>query len=447
MSQTVQAPPSKSVSHRALVAAALASGASRVRNLLRSWDTERTAACLQALGAGIEEDGAGGLLVQGPAVLGRPEDGPVELDVGESGSTCRFITPVAALGAARCLIRGRGRMHERPIGELARVLQEQGARFDWEEAPGYPPFALHPCGLAGGAASVSCEQSSQFLSGLLLAAPLARKDTVLQLGGRSVVSWPYVALTLRVMREFGAAFRVETLEDGSFRPASQQGGSFAEPGRTRFVVHSRPYRPREYTVEGDWSNGSYFLAAGLLLPQGLRVAGLDPESAQGDRKMIDLIRALGGAVHSGPEGVRTTPGVLRGTELDLSECPDLVPTVAVLASLASGPTRITGAAHLRLKESDRLQGLAREIAKTGCEVDTLPDGLRIVPRRLRTRQTIGFCTWGDHRMAMSLVLFELAGCTVRLDDASCVEKSFPDFWNEWDKVRARLREVPGARSR
>lgn len=435
MTETIQAPPSKSVSHRILVAAALARGRSTVRNLLRSRDTERTIACLQALGAGIEEGAGGSLLLDGPAVSRDFARSPVELDVGESGTTCRLITPVAALGGAACRIAGRGRMHERPVGELARALQDQGIRFAWEHAAGYPPFTLYPEGLAGGRVSVSCEQSSQFLSGLLLAAPRARRETVLTLAGESVVSWPYVALTLGAMQLFGAEFRVESLQNGSWRPAAWESMSAAEPGRTRFVVTPGAYRPRDCAVEGDWSNVSYFLAAGLLLPDGLHVAGLNAQSLQGDRKMIDLIEAMGGRVSLEPDLVGTFPAALRGTDLDLGGCPDLVPTVAVLASLASGPTRIRGVAHLRLKESDRLQGLAREIAKTGCGVELLPDGLRIAPGKVRSGETIAFRTYGDHRMAMSLSLYELAGLVVDLDDPSCVGKSFPDFWKEWDKVR------------
>ena len=430
---TVQAPPSKSASHRALIASALADGESRIFNLLASQDLERTRDCLVRLGAVIrEEDGR--VVVEG---MNRRRDlgsGPVELDVGESGTTCRLLAAVAALAGRSCRISGRGRMHQRPMGSLTRALETLGAKIAWEGEPGCPPLSIDARGLAPGRVGVDLEQSSQFLSGLLLGGPALSAPLRIDITGERVVSWPYVALTLQVMREFGATFQVEALRDGAWEEVAWEGLTRAEPGTVRFTVHPGPYAPREYRVEGDWSNASYLLAAGALKESGVRVVGLDPDSVQGDRAILDILRAMGARVDVLGGEVFINPGELRCADLDMGSCPDLVPTVAVLACLGRGATRIRNAAHLRLKESDRLGDLAGELEKTGAEVALHPDGATVTPPRKLAAGALRFDPHGDHRLAMAFALFGLAGVEYSLSDPGCVAKSFPAFWETWELV-------------
>jgi 3-phosphoshikimate 1-carboxyvinyltransferase len=430
----VQAPPSKSASHRALIASALADGDSRLNNLLASQDLERTLDCLARLGADIREEG-GVTLVRGMDTRSQLDPEPVELDVGESGTTCRLLAAVAALSGRVCRISGRGRMHQRPMGSLTRALETLGAQVTWEGEPGCPPLVLDARGIAAGSVGVDLEQSSQFLSGLLLAGPVLSAPLSITITGERVVSWPYVALTLQVMRDFGASFGVEIFRDGAWLEVAWEALTRAEPGKVRFTVNPGAYAPREYSVEGDWSNASYLLAAGALQKRGIRVAGLDPDSTQGDRRILEILRAMGAEVEVSHGAIRVAPKGLRGADLDMGACPDLVPTVAVLATLAGGETRIRNAAHLRLKESDRLGDLAGEIANTGAEVELHPDGASIRPPSQPIAGPVHFDTHGDHRLAMAFALYGLAGVEYSLSDSECVAKSFPAFWETWKLVR------------
>jgi len=440
----VTAPPSKSLSHRALIAAALAHGQSRIENVLESDDIERTRDCLCAAGARFERRGDG-YLVRG--VSGTPAGGSeraVLIDVGESGTTCRLLTAVLAAGRGLFQVQGRGRMHERPIGELTRVLEGFGTEVRHLGKAGCPPLTLFAHGLPGGRAEVSLGESSQYLSGLLLASPLAASESLFEIGGSKAVSWPYVALTLDVMRDFGIDFTVERRGGGTWSEIDFREPTRVVPGEVRFKVRPGAYASRTYRVEGDWSNASYLLAAGALGQRPVAVAGLRPGSLQGDRAIVDILRAMGARADFSGEGaglaVTVFPGELRGVDVDMGHCPDLVPTVAVLASRAHGLTHITNVAHLRIKESDRLAAMAGELAKTGAGVEVLPDGLRIEGAAGsgsgRMTGPIEFATYGDHRIPMSLSLLELAGIRPVFDNPACVAKSFPGFWGQWRRIVA-----------
>jgi 3-phosphoshikimate 1-carboxyvinyltransferase len=441
---SIQAPASKSMSHRALIAAALAPGQSRVSGLLDSQDIRRTRACLTACGARFD----GGFdavtvmgMAQGPRG-GTPER-PTDMNVGESGTTCRLLAGVLAAGQGVFRIHGEGRMHERPIGEVFRALESQNVEADYEAAPGYPPVVLRTKGLPGGDLRISMEESSQYLSGLLLAAPLARGPLSLGVAGSKVVSWPYVALTLQVLEDFGVPAVVELLQDGAWAAVPRGQAFEARPGAIRFAMKPGIYQACAYEVEGDWSNASYFLAAGALGPSPVSVSGLRSDSLQGDRAILEILARMGAAVSwkAGRVLVEPAQGGLVGADLDMGHCPDLVPTVAVAASLAQGETTIRNVAHLRIKESDRLGALASEITRAGCGAELLSDGIRVIPGTVVTDREVPFLTYGDHRMAMSLSLYGLAGVPVALDNPGCVAKSFPGFFEQWDKVAAASREV------
>ncbi|MDD4952045.1 MAG: 3-phosphoshikimate 1-carboxyvinyltransferase [Desulfovibrionaceae bacterium] len=432
---SVNAPASKSLSHRALMAAALARGESVVENLLVSQDTERTVSCLAACGAAFKNEDRR-VQVRGIPEERKAPDQVVDLDMGESGTSCRLLTAVAAAVGGRFRVFGRGRLHQRPVGELARALEGLGVGFVWEGEPNFPPFIMESRGFEAGQVDISLEESSQYLSGLLMASCLAKGPVTVSVVGQKAVSWPYVALTLKTMEDFKIAFRAEVLEREAWVQVPWRSIRAVEPGRLRFVV--LPGRPSAcaYRVEGDWSNGSYFLAAGAVGPAPVTVKGLAVGSLQGDRAILDILTRMGAGAKWDEQGVAVMPGKLSGQELTMGRCPDLVPTVAVVAAFADGPTTIRNVAHLRIKESDRLEVLAAEIAKTGCRTALLDDGIVIEPAPLPAGRRIDFATRGDHRMAMSLALFGLAGIDARLDDPGCVAKSFPDFWDEWAKVRA-----------
>ncbi|MDR3641233.1 MAG: 3-phosphoshikimate 1-carboxyvinyltransferase [Humidesulfovibrio sp.] len=445
----VQAPASKSLSHRALIGAALANGESRLTGVLESQDTARTMGCLTACGACFKRVAPGEYVVAGMAdgpqggPLGVGSGAPADLNVGESGTTCRLLAGVVAAGRGSFRIHGEGRMHERPLGEPARALEPLGVRFRFEEKPGYPPVVIETTGLPGGEADVRLEESSQYLSGVLLAAPLARGPLTIGIGGEKAVSWPYVSLTLQTMADFGVPAVVEALSGDRFAPVDYATVSSAAPGRLRFQVAPGRYQPRTLQVEGDWSNASYFLAAGAVGQTPVCVTGLRQGSLQGDRAILDILAAMGARVAWDAEnGVETVTvsgpesGRLRGVHVDMGACPDLVPTVAVAACFAEGPTTIVNVAHLRIKESDRLQALATEIAKTGCGTEILPDGLVVTPAPLLAGRRIEFCTYADHRLVMGPALFTLAGITPVFDKPGCVAKSFPGFWDAFAPIAA-----------
>ncbi len=433
----ISAPPSKSMSHRAVIAAALAAGESHLRGVLKSDDLDRTIETMVQCGARISSDGPGALQIFGMA--GLPAGGvrePVGLDVGESGTTCRLITAIIAGGMGSFRIHGQGRMHERPIGRLTRVLQSVGVEIEWLGKPDFPPFVLTTVGLPGGRVIVDMEESSQYLSGLLLAAPMARNTLAIEIGGNKTVSWPYVALTLQTLLDFGLDVSIEKRVRGHWDPMPLSQASGFQPGEARFVVRPGNYQPGNYQVEGDWSNASYFLAAGAVGPNPVTVTGLRPDSLQGDRAILDILERMGATVAWNENGVTVSPPAdgLRALDVDMGSCPDLVPTVAVTAAMAQGETVIRNVAHLRIKESDRLAALASELQKIECGVQVTEDGLRITPGFLPKGVNVHFAAHGDHRIVMSLSLLELAGTNATFDNPGCTAKSFPGFQTEWSKV-------------
>lgn len=439
---TLQAPASKSVSHRMVMGAALALGDSVVSRVLESRDLERTIAILRGAGAAIERLRPGEYAVSGMG--GKPHGGevdPLSCDVHESGTTCRLLTAVLAAGTGRFRIHGAPRMSERPIGELTAALETLGPSFSFEGKPGFPPLLLKTHGLNGGEMSIGMDESSQYLSGVLLAAPLAHAPLTVGVGGGKIVSWPYVGLTLQALEQFGVPFTVERREGETWRAVDWHTLEEVEPGRIRFRMQPAMYRAGRYAVEGDWSGASYFLAAGAIGPRPVRMEGLRADSLQGDRVMLDILRAMGADIEIEADAVTVRPSALRGVDVDMGRCPDLVPTVAVLAAHASGPTRVRNAAHLRIKECDRIAVPAAELGKVGVRSEEHRDGLTVhgdpgLRERLRSLEGIAFSAHGDHRIAMSLALLELQGGRLSLDDPACVSKSFPNFWECWDRVRS-----------
>ncbi|MBN1418942.1 MAG: 3-phosphoshikimate 1-carboxyvinyltransferase [Planctomycetes bacterium] len=396
----VRVPGSKSLTARALVAAGLAAGRSVLDGALRCEDTEHLAGALEALGLRAEFSGEG-IRVDGGG--GRFPRAEADLSLGNAGTAMRFMTAVLAAAGGRYRLDGTARMRERPIGELVDALRALGANVACHE--GFPPVETGPGGLSGGRIRVAGETSSQFVTGLLMAAPLARGPVEIAIAGRGV-SRPYLDLTESVLEAFGIAFD---------KPAPETW--CIAPGR---------YRARTYAIEGDASSASYLLGAAAIAGGRVRVEGLGRDTRQGDARFLDCIEAMGCRVARGADHLEAEGPVARGIEVDAGEIPDVVPTIAAVALFAEGATSIRNVGHLRHKESDRIASVASEMRKLGGRVDELPDGLRIEPGRLRGA-TID--PWGDHRIAMSCAIAGLRVPGVAIRDPRVVEKSFPDFFD------------------
>ncbi len=450
-----QAPSSKSLSHRLLMGAALASGTSTVRRALASKDIEQTKAVLTAVGASFTPVSEHEILVRGCA--GRPQghiqeqaqeqalaaEQAVSCDMHESGTSCRLLTAILAAGRGRFRIHGAPRLHERPVGALTSALATLGIHITFEERNNCPPFLLETQGYQGQEASIDLDESSQYLSGLLLAAPCTAQGLTITLQGSKAVSFPYVALTLHTLELFGISFTVEQKHDNVWHSVNwRRLASLLEvaPNCLRFCVQPGQYRCADYTVEGDWSGASYFLAAGAVGKKPVRMRGLQRNSLQGDMVMLDILRDMGAQVDWEAEELIIYPqsahAPLHGIKVDMAQCPDLVPTVAMLAAFATGTTRIHNVAHARIKESDRLAAPAAELRKVGVRVEEHDDGLTIhgLGKAPIIPEGTLFCAHNDHRMAMSCALFGLHGNPARpihIDEPQVVQKSFPHFWDMW----------------
>ena len=408
VSTTVSVPGSKSLTQRALIAAALAEGNSFIHHALVAEDTLHLISGLQALGAGIEPTD-GGYQVCGTA--GVVKNNGKEIFLGYNGTALRFLTAMVCLGRGKYVLTGEKRLCERPVGSLVGALQSMGVDISCRN--NCPPVEIMANGLAGGKIILTDIESSQYVSALLLCAPYTAKGIELTLQG-NIVSAPYIDLTISVMKDFGA--------------------NIFESGRNHYNVNAGSlYSGREYRVEGDVSSASYFFLAAALLKKVIRVNGISRKSKQGDIRLLDILEELGCKVLAGENWVE-----LAGDDLiegdfvfDLNDMPDMVPTLAILAAFRKGQTLITNVAHLRIKESNRLAAMVTELNRIGITAEELSDGLMIKGGK---PAAASIQTYNDHRIAMS---FAVAGLLIRgieVSDKKCVDKSFPDFWKELEKI-------------
>jgi len=407
----VSLPGSKSITNRALVCAALAEGTSTLTNALHADDTEAMVEGLQAMGAGIDAGWTDGrLVVTGTA--GRPISDVAIVDARLSGTTSRFLLPVAALGEGHRRVDAANRMRERPMREVLDAVRALGAEVHDVGAPGHLPVEVVGGTLAGGEVAVRGDVSSQFLSGLLLSGPAMRTGLVARLVG-DLVSEPYVDMTVAVMDRFGVAVQ---------RP----------DGRT-WVVEPQTYRAADLTIEPDASAASYVFAAAALVGGRATVEGLGDGSLQGDLAFVDVLEQMGASVERGPD--RTTvigTGELRGVEIDMSQISDTAPTLAVVAAFAEGPSRVTGIGFIRGKETDRVGNVVAELRRLGVDAEEEPDGFSVHPAPLRPATVQ---TYDDHRMAMAFALAGLRADGVQIADPGCVVKTFPGFWRLLQELR------------
>ena len=382
ISGTVQVPPSKSAAHRALICSFLAGGGN-VSPLIDSKDMQATLGVISAL----------------------QDDKPVA-DCIESGSTLRFMIPVAAALGKTVKFVGRGKLPERPIGDYLRLLPEHGIKCD---CTGTLPLTVSGK-LTPGRFEIAGNVSSQYITGLLLALPILDGDSEIVLT-TELQSKPYVDMTLKVMADFGV--KVEERENSYFIPGNQV------------------YQKRDYTVEADWSQAAFFMVAGALFGD-VALTGLDVNSTQGDKKIADILKKFGADVAVSNDSVVVKKSQLHGIEINATDIPDMVPSLAVAGIYASGKTVIMGAQRLRYKESDRIESIVYNLKKLGAYVEETADGMIITGSTLHAANMKGF---NDHRivMAMTVAATGVDGLST-IDDAQSINKSYPDFFNDFNSI-------------
>jgi 3-phosphoshikimate 1-carboxyvinyltransferase len=404
----VTIPGSKSYTHRALVLSSLADGESVLNNALRCEDTERTVEALIRFGVPVFWESDHIRVLGGGGKFKASDD---RIDVGNSGASMRFLTALAALKKGMTLLDGSERMRKRPIGELLNGLGELGVKAYSKKGDGCPPVIVESQGLKGGEVRIKGEESSQFLSGLLMVAPYALRDVNIEVTG-SLASKPYVDITQDVMSAFGVEIK------------NQEYRSF-------FIKAGQRYLPQKYRIEGDASNASYFFSAAAVCRGRVRVENINPVTIQGDIGFLEILERMGCRVTRGSDWIEVLGGELRGIEMDMNEMPDLVPTLAITAAFAQGKTAIQNIGHLRFKESDRLHALAVELSKMGIRIKEGEDRLEIEGGKPHGAEIE---TYDDHRMAMSFAVAGLAVPGVKIKGERCVDKSFPEFWKVLHKL-------------
>ena len=415
---TLALPGSKSLSNRILLLSALAEGETEVTGVLDSEDTRVMLTALAALGVPARgEPGRGSLWIRG---AGRPfEAGRVELFLGNAGTAMRPLTAVLAAGRGTFVLDGVPRMRERPIGDLVSGLSQLGATITCLGRDGYPPLAIEAAGLGGGTARISGATSSQFLSALLMAAPLARGPVAIEIVD-TLVSEPYVTMTLALMARYGV-------------PA-------ARPSPLRFEVPApRAYRsPGRVLVEGDASSASYFLAGAAITGGKVRVEGCGSDSLQGDARFAEVLSRMGARARYEPAAIEVEGAAdLTGIDADLTAMPDAAMTLAVAALFARGTTTLRGIASWRVKETDRLTAVSTELGKLGARTEVGADTLVVhPPDRIRPAS---IATYDDHRMAMAFSLAACGGEAVVIENPACVAKTFPAYFDELAHLTVRGR--------
>ena len=410
----VHVPGSKSITNRGFVLAALADPrqGTELRGILRSEDTEVMVDGLRALGFRVDVDweNSRAWVCRGNSSRIIPAE-EADLFVANSGTSMRFLTALASLGQGRYRLDGVTRMRERPIEDLLSALQRLGVNAQSELGNGLPPVILETQGWNGREVAIRGDVSSQFLSGLLMAAPLSRDGLAVRVEG-TLVSKPYVAMTVAMMRQFGVEVETDLA--------------------TYFHVPAVPfYSTLSYDVEPDASAASYFWGAAAICGGTVSVTGLDNNSLQGDVRFAQVLKTMGCDLTVSKVGISVSGRMLRGSMVEMNDISDCVMTLAAVACFAQGPTKIYNVAHIRHKETDRLAALTNELRRVGAEVEEFADGLTITPGPLHGA-TIE--TYNDHRMAMSMALIGLRVPGIVIRNPGCVAKTYPDFFDDLKRL-------------
>lgn len=413
---TLRLPGSKSISNRSLLLAAVARGTTELTGLLDAEDVDRMRDALIALGVRIETAPSGATLVHG--VAGTLPVRRAALFLGNAGTAFRPLAAVLALSNGEYELSGAPRMHERPIGDLVDALRALGADIRYGAAAGFPPLTIAPGEVhAGGCVKIRGNVSSQFVTALLMALPLAGGGTAVEVEGE-LISRPYVDMTLALMRRFGVDVARE--DDNRFRVPA--GAAYASPGTL--------------AVEGDASSASYFLAAGAIGGGPVRIVGAGSASIQGDIGFAATLASMGADIRTGDDWIEARrSGKLTGIDADFNAMPDAAMTAAIVALFAEGPTVLRNIGSWRVKETDRIAAMGRELRKLGASVDEGADWMRVSPPPHWRPATID--TYDDHRIAMCFSLAALGGVAVRINDPQCVRKTFPDYFAAFERLARR----------
>ena len=416
----INLPGSKSLSNRALLLAALAKGTTKVTNLLDSDDIRHMLNALKALGVRYQlSDDKTICEIEGLGGAFNIQDN-LSLFLGNAGTAMRPLTAALCLkgtSEVEIILTGEPRMKERPILHLVDALRQVGADIRYLEHEGYPPLAIRNKGIKGGKVQIDGSISSQFLTALLMSAPLAENDSEIEIIGE-LVSKPYIDITLAMMRDFGV--HVENHHYQKFQVKANQ--SYISPGK--------------YLVEGDASSASYFLAAGAIKGK-VKVTGIGKNSIQGDRLFADVLERMGAKITWGEDFIQAERAELHGIDMDMNHIPDAAMTIATTALFANGETVIRNIYNWRVKETDRLTAMATELRKVGAEVEEGEDFIRIQPLAFNQFKHADIETYNDHRMAMCFSLIALSNTSVSILDPKCTSKTFPKFFYEFEKICIR----------
>lgn len=418
---SIRLPGSKSISNRVLLLAALSKGPTIVRGLLESDDTRVMLNALQTLGLEIEDLGDDTVKVHGVSEFPVKQ---ADLFMQNAGTAIRPLTAALAVSDGSYHLHGIARMHERPIGDLVEALKGIGANIEYLENEGYPPLQIEAPNLKRDTViKVAGSVSSQFLTGLLIAAPLMAKKLqqaiIIEVEGE-LISKPYINITLNLMQRFGVMVKHEDWQ------------------RYEIAADAEYVTPGDIWVEGDASSASYFMALGLLGGGPIRIYGVNAESIQGDILFADFVERVGASINYGPDYVEVSSSVVEGSprikafDEDFNLIPDAAMTAAVLALYADGPCTLRNIASWRVKETDRIDAMHAELEKMGAIVESGPDYLKVTPPS--QWQTAAIETYDDHRMAMCFSLAIFGGVPVRIIDPNCVSKTFPSYFSEYQEL-------------
>lgn len=403
----IRAISSKSDAHRLLICASLSKSETKIHCNVMSKDIAATICCLKAMGAEVFVDG------DTITVIPKPYNKKANLDCGESGSTLRFLMPVVSALGIDATITGHGRLPERPISPLKEEMEKKGITFHTDNK-----FPLHLTGqLHSGEYEIEGNISSQFITGLILALPILNGDSEIRLVP-PVESKSYIDITVSVLRKFG--IKIEEKEK-----------LYIIKGNQKYIS------PKEITVDGDWSNASFFLCAGAFSENGVTVTDLDINSPQGDKKILDVLTSMGADVKISGNEITVKMNKLNGITVDASDIPDAVPIISVVATACNGDTKIINAQRLRIKESDRIKSVVEMINSVGGSAEETVDGIIIHGGKpLKGGKVNGY---NDHRIVMSAsILSCLCQSNVEITDFNAVEKSYPDFFNDFSKMGGNL---------
>lgn len=409
---SIAIPPSKSLSHRALIAAGLSCNNSTIKNIMHSEDIDATCEVIKNLNVDIQmHNDTAYIKPQGKLTLLKHS-----IDCRESGSTLRFFIPILLTLGKRVVFQGKGRLVDRPLDTYYDIFSSQG--INYENTNGKLPLTVDG-NLKPGIFYVRGDISSQFITGLLFALPLLEGDSIININS-ILESKGYVDLTLDVLKKFS----IEIINNNY---------------KSFVIKGNQHYKPLDYVVEGDYSQAAFWLAAGLLVGE-VSCENLNVDSLQGDKVIIDIIKAMGGKITSLHNKIKVSKSDLKGIEIDAAQCPDLIPILTVLGALSSGTTTIFNAYRARLKESDRLSAISEELIKLGADIEELKDRL-IIKGKSKLRGGVVVNGWNDHRIVMALSIATL-GCMepVIIEGSECITKSYPHFFQDFRKLGGQIYE-------